>query len=182
LERSELEHLLRAAGEIIDERQFIVIGSQSILGKYPDAPEELLRSREADFIAKNQPGRTRMLEAIGEASRFYETYGYYVDPVDSRTAVLPKDWKARLVNVSSPSTNGVTGLCLDPHDLFISKLAAWRDKDINFVKAMIGHGMVDKDRLLALATKVPNPEDDLGRAARIAARIVRLYADRERPL
>ncbi|MCX7167909.1 MAG: hypothetical protein NTV11_16770 [Rhodocyclales bacterium] len=73
MQRRELEHLLRAAGEIIDERQFIVIGSQSILGKYPDAPEELLRSREADFIAKNQPGRTRMLEAIGEASRFYET-------------------------------------------------------------------------------------------------------------
>lgn len=178
MQRSELEHLLRAAGEIIGERQFIVIGSQSILGKYPDAPEELLRSREADFIAKNRPGRTMMLEAIGEASRFYETYGYYVDPVDSRTAVLPKDWKSRLVNVSSPDTNGVTGLCLDPHDLFISKLAAWRGKDIEFVTAMIEHRMVDKDRLLALATKVPNPEDDMGCAARIKARIERLYGDR----
>jgi hypothetical protein len=181
MQRRELEHLLRAAGEIIDERQFIVIGSQSILGKYPDAPEELLRSREADFIAKNRPERTRMLEAIGEASRFYETFGYYVDPVDSRTAVLPRDWKSRLVNVSSPGTNGVTGLCLDPHDLFISKVAAWRDKDIEFAKAMIGHGMVEKDRLLVLASKVPNPEDDLDRAARIIKRIERLCANREPP-
>jgi hypothetical protein len=181
MQRSELEHLLRAAGEIIDERQFIVIGSQSILGKYPDAPKELLRSREADFIAKNRPERTRMLEAIGEASRFYETFGYYVDPVDSRTAVLPRDWKSRLVNVSSPGTNGVTGLCLDPHDLFISKVAAWRDKDIEFAKAMIGHGMVEKDRLLVLASKVPNPEDDLDRAARIIKRIERLCANREPP-
>ena len=179
MQRSELEHLLRAAGEIIDERQFIVIGSQSILGKYPDAPEELLRSREADFIAKNRPERTTMLEAIGEASRFYETFGYYVDPVDSRTAVLPRDWKSRLVNVSSPDTNGVTGLCLDPHDLFISKVAAWREKDIEFAKVMIGHGMVEKDRLLVLASKVPNPEDDLSRAARIIKRIERLCADRE---
>lgn len=64
LERSELEHLLRAAGEVIDERQFIVIGSQSILGKYPNAPEELLRSREADFIAKNQPE-----DDLGRAAR-----------------------------------------------------------------------------------------------------------------
>lgn len=182
MQRSELEHLLRAAGEIIDERQFIVIGSQSILGKYPDAPDELLRSREADFIAKNKPERTTLLEAIGEASRFYETYGYYVDPVDNRTAVLPKDWKSRLINVFSPGTNGVTGLCLDPHDLFISKLAAWRDKDIEFVKAMIAHDMVDKGRLLALATKVPNPEDDLGRAARITARIERLYSDSDTAL
>jgi hypothetical protein len=181
MERSELEHLLRAAGEIVDERQFIVIGSQSILGKYPDAPKELLRSREADFIAKNKPERTMMLEAIGEASRFYETHGYYVDPVDSRTAVLPKEWKSRLVNVSSPSTKGVTGLCLDPHDLFISKVAAWRDKDIAFVNAMIEHRMVDRDRLLALAGKVPNPEDDLVRTARIKIRIERLYADHDRP-
>jgi hypothetical protein len=181
MQRSELEHLLRAAGEIIDERQFIVIGSQSILGKYPDAPEELLRSREADFIAKNRPERTTMLEAIGEASRFYETFGYYVDPVDSRTAVLPRDWKSRLVNVSSPDTNGVTGRCLDPHDLFISKVAAWREKDIEFAKVMIGHGMVEKDRLFVLASKVPNPEDDLSRAARIIKRIERLCADRERP-
>jgi hypothetical protein len=179
MERSELEHLLRAAGEIIDERQFIVIGSQSILGKYPDAPAEFLRSREADFIAKNKPERTMMLEAIGEASRFYETYGYYVDPVDSRTAVLPKDWKSRLVNVSSPNTNGVTGLCLDPHDLFISKVAAWRDKDIDFVKTMIGHRMVDEERLLVLVAKVPNPEDDLGLAARIRVRIERLFSGRE---
>ncbi|MBK7016895.1 MAG: hypothetical protein IPH39_15275 [Sulfuritalea sp.] len=179
MQRSELEHLLRAAGEIVDERQFIVIGSQSILGKYPDAPEELLRSREADFIAKNRPERITMLEAIGEASRFYETHGYYVDPVDSRTAVLPRDWKSRLVNVSSPDTNGVTGLCLDPHDLFISKVAAWREKDIEFAKVMIGHGMVEKDRLLVLASKVPNPEDDLSRAARIIKRIERLCADRE---
>ena len=179
MQRNELEHLLRAAGEIIDERQFIVIGSQSILGKYPDAPEELLRSREADFIAKNRPERTTMLEAIGEASRFYETFGYYVDPVDSRTAVLPRDWKSRLVNVSSPDTNGVTGLCLDPHDLFISKVAAWREKDIEFAKVMIGHGMVEKDRLLVLASKVPNPEDDLSRAERIIKRIERLCADRE---
>ena len=179
MQRNELEHLLRAAGEIIDERQFIVIGSQSILGKYPDAPEELLRSREADFIAKSRPERTTMLEAIGEASRFYETFGYYVDPVDSRTAVLPRDWKSRLVNVSSPDTNGVTGLCLDPHDLFISIEAAWREKDIEFAKVMIGHGMVEKDRLLVLASKVPNPEDDLSRAERIIKRIERLCADRE---
>lgn len=179
MERKELEHLLRAAGEIIDERQFIVIGSQSILGKYPDAPEELLRSREADFIAKNKPERTMMLEAIGEASRFYETHGYYVDPVDSRTAVLPKDWKSRLINISSANTKGVTGLCLDPHDLFISKVAAWRHKDIEFVKTMIVHRLADKDRLLVLATRVPNPEDDLGLSARIKARIERLFSGHE---
>jgi hypothetical protein len=86
-----------------------------------------------------------------------------------------------LVNLSSPSTKGVTGLCLDPHDLVISKVAALRDKDIAFVKVMLEHHMVDKDRLLVLAAKVPNPEDDLGRAARIKLRIERLYAEYDQP-
>ncbi len=72
--------------------------------------------------------------------------------------------------------SGVTGLCLDPHDLFLSKLAAGHAKDVEIVKAMIEYGLVDKTRLLTLAAKIPNPEDDLSRAARIKARIERLYS------
>ncbi|WP_133166932.1 hypothetical protein [Solimicrobium silvestre] len=53
MKRQQLEHLLRASGTILGETQFIVIGSQSILGKYPEAPDDLLMSMEADFIPKN---------------------------------------------------------------------------------------------------------------------------------
>ena len=54
MKKQQLEHLLRAAGRILNEKQFIVIGSQSILAKYPDAPPELTMSTEADFITKNK--------------------------------------------------------------------------------------------------------------------------------
>jgi hypothetical protein len=40
----ELEHALRAAGRILDEKRFYVVGSQSILGAFPDAPEGFTRS------------------------------------------------------------------------------------------------------------------------------------------
>lgn len=36
MRRSELEHLIRAIGEIADDDE--VIGSQAILGQFPDAP------------------------------------------------------------------------------------------------------------------------------------------------
>ena len=49
----QLKHLLRASAEIVGEDQFIVIGSQSILGKYPHAPAEFLWSVEADIYAKD---------------------------------------------------------------------------------------------------------------------------------
>ena len=177
MKKAELEHVLRAAGEILDETQFFVIGSQSILGKYPEAPPELLRSVEADLIAKHRRHDTDKLNVIGELSTFHDTHGYYVDPVSEETAILPKGWKGRLVNLTGPSTNGVTGLCLDPRDLFVAKVAANREKDIEFVKVMIAHAMVSKDDVLNLASTVTNPEDDLDRSRRIVARIERLYAE-----
>ena len=41
MNRAALEHILRAASAIANEREFIVIGSQAILGQYPAAPESL---------------------------------------------------------------------------------------------------------------------------------------------
>jgi hypothetical protein len=38
---SEVEHVLRAASEVTKEKEFICIGSQALLGQFPDAPREL---------------------------------------------------------------------------------------------------------------------------------------------
>lgn len=181
MKREQLEHLLRASGEIIGESHFFVIGSQSILGKYPDAPDALLQSMEADFIPKNKKKELEKLNEIGDESRFKELYGMYVDPVDESTAILPRGWRGRLVNICTAATNGVTGLCLDPHDLFVSKAAAGREKDLDFLQIMVEHRMVDKNRLLELAKTVINPEDDLQRSQRIAGRVERLYTGIEPP-
>lgn len=70
----------------------------------------------------------------------------------------------------------MTGLCLDPHDLFVSKVAAGREKDMEFVRSMIEHRMVDRDQVLQLAATVPNSVDDLERSRRIVSRIDSLYA------
>jgi hypothetical protein len=110
----ELDHVLRAAGEITGEKHFIIIGSQSLHGKCPDLPDEILMSAEVDLIAKVHPEKTESLNFIGVFSRFHETHGYYADPVDESTATLPKGWKGRLVNLPPGDTAGVSGLCLDP--------------------------------------------------------------------
>ncbi|HXT21630.1 MAG TPA: hypothetical protein VN923_12840 [Thermoanaerobaculia bacterium] len=46
--RDQLEHVIRAAAVIASDDEIVVIGSQAILGQYPDAPAELLVSVEAD--------------------------------------------------------------------------------------------------------------------------------------
>jgi hypothetical protein len=155
MKKQELDHVLRAAGEITGEKQFIIIGSQSLHGKYPDLPDEIFMSAEVDLIAKNHPEKTESLNFIGVYSRFHETHGYYADPVDEKTATLPKGWRGRLVNLPPGDTQGVSGLCLDPHDLAIAKYVARREKDMVFTRALAARGLVQKSQLLALLEKTP---------------------------
>jgi hypothetical protein len=155
MKKQELDHVLRAAGEITGERQFIIIGSQSLHGKCPDLPDEILMSAEVDLIAKAQPEKTESLNFIGVFSRFHETHGYYADRVDESTATLPKGWKGRLVNLPPGDTAGVCGLCLDPHDLAIAKYVARREKDVVFTHALTTRGIVKKSLLLELLAKAP---------------------------
>jgi len=54
-EEAEVDHVLRAAGRITGEKQFIIIGSQSLHGKYPDLPDDLVKSFEVDLMALKKP-------------------------------------------------------------------------------------------------------------------------------
>lgn len=91
-------------------------------------------------------------------SPFHETYGYYVDPVDDKTAILPKGWKGRLVNLPPGDTGGVKGLCLEPHDLAIAKYAASREKDLIFTRELACRGITSEKRLISLLEQTPVDE------------------------
>lgn len=149
MKRSELEHIIRASGSIANDNEIIVIGSQAILGQYPNASEEFLFSMEADVIPKNHPEKADLIDGtIGELSPFHMSFGYYAHGVSIDTAILPTHWKNRLIKISNPNTSGVTGLCLEVNDLAISKCVAGREKDNKFVKALINENLVNKKILL----------------------------------
>jgi hypothetical protein len=76
--RLQLEHVIRAAGTIADDDDIVVIGSQAILGQFPNAPAEFLVSQKADVYPRNFPERPDLIDGtIGEASPFELAYGYY---------------------------------------------------------------------------------------------------------
>ncbi len=80
MKRAELEHIIRASADIAADDDIIVLGSQAILGQFPDAPPQLLRSIEADVYPKNHPERWELIDgSIGELSPFHRTFGYYAD-------------------------------------------------------------------------------------------------------
>lgn len=147
--RSDLEHLIRAAGKISGDSELIVIGSQAILGQFPDATGALTRSMGADVYPKSHPEWADKVDrAIGEGSQFHLTFGYYAQGVGPETAKLPRNWQRRLVRIENSNTGGIAGLCLEVHDLAISRYVAGREKDREFTQALARDGMTIKKILL----------------------------------
>jgi len=148
VKRRDLEHIIRASAQIADDDEIIIIGSQAILGQFPDAPADLLISVEADVFPKNRPERSDLIDgSIGEGSPFHDTFGYYAQGVGEDTAVLPRGWKDRLVPIRNPNTRQATGWCLEAHDLVVAKLVAGREKDLAFARTALDHGLVRRETL-----------------------------------
>lgn len=146
--RLQLEHIIRAAAANADTAEIVIVGSQAILGAYPDAPEELLASIEADVFPKDCPSNSILIDgAIGERSIFHETFGYYAHGVDETTATLPEGWRERLVRVENENTRGAIGWCLEPHDLAVAKLVAGREKDLEFIACLMRHRLANLETL-----------------------------------
>ena len=58
-------------------------------------------------------------------------------------AKLPVGWEERVIRLQDKVyTRGKSGLCIELHDLAASKLAAFREKDLEFVNALLeGHAI-----------------------------------------
>ena len=167
MNRSQLEHIIRASAAILGTDQFVIVGSQSILGAYPSVPRALAESVEADLYPIDEPANAEVLSAtIGEESHFHGAFGVYADGVSEETSILPAGWRDRLVKVQNENTNGAIGWCLDPTDLAIAKHIAGREKDIHFTAAMAHHGMIDESAFVERLETVDIPPDHRERILR----------------
>lgn len=134
MKRRELERAIRAASKVAQEFEFLLIGSQAVHASTQRPPAEVLLSQECDLYPRNRPETANRLHAeLGRGSPFARRHGFYVDVVDPEVATLPSGWQRRL----NPLHIGkIKVLCLDLADLAVSKLAAGRLKDLEFVGAL----------------------------------------------
>ncbi len=156
MNREDLEHIIRAAADVTDQYEFVILGSQSILGSVPNPQSVFTVSAEADIYPLQAPELADKIDgALGEGSPFHDHNGYYAQGVGPETAILPDGWLNRVHRVQNAATNDRVGYCLDVADLFMSKAAAGRDKDRVFCMALLEHGYVKPSRLIALVTAMP---------------------------
>jgi len=152
----QLEHAIRAACEVAQDTEVWVFGSQAILATYPDAPVSLRRSVEVDVQPKNRPDQIDRVDgALGELSQFHETHGFYVHGVPIENVELPDGWRDRTVKISNPNTLDNTGYCLEAHDLAASKLAAFRQRDLDFVRILLVERLLDPETLIVRTRALP---------------------------
>lgn len=174
MQRPQLEHIIRAAASITEDDEIYVLGSQSILGRYPEAPDDLTGSMEADVAPRNKPQLESLIEgSIGELSPFHVTFGYYADGVDTTALPLPVGWEGRIVLIQNQNTRLAKGLCLEPHDCAASKLIAGREKDIAFVRALLLHKLVDPGLLRERLPCIRNFPDRIREAEAALNRLAR---------
>lgn len=160
MRREQLEHVIAAAANLTAEDEFVVIGSQAILGTHPEAPAEMLLSMEADIYPVRAPEKSTRIDGnLGDGSQFHATYGYYAHGIGPETATAPTGWRDRLIRVDIPprvlSDRRPIAYFLEPHDLVLSKCAAGRDRDWDYARAAVANGLVSIDELLARLPLLP---------------------------
>ena len=171
MRRRELEATLRAAGRIAHEVEFYLIGSQAIHACCRRPPAEVLLSQECDLYPKNRPETASLIDSeLGRRSKFARRHGFYADVVTPEIASLPMGWERRL----KPLRVGrITALCLETHDLVVSKLAAGRLKDMEFVGALLRLKLADLTIVRRRIGQFPIPRD----RARLRARLQSVLDD-----
>lgn len=169
MRRAQLEHAIRTACQIIGQPEVIIVGSQSILGSIGEdiLPSVTTLSREIDVlpIADTNEKTAELADVIegvaGEFSPFEDMHGFSIDGVDLETSALPDGWRERLVKVQNDNTAApggepvFTGWCLDKEDLCVAKLCAFREKDRDFVLALVHARLVDPDVIVGRLSDVP---------------------------
>ena len=58
MNREDLEHIIRAAADVTNEYEFIIVGSQSILGPIP-YPPEIFKIRQRRTSTRAMPKKNR---------------------------------------------------------------------------------------------------------------------------
>jgi hypothetical protein len=158
----EFDHILGAAANATGHEEFVVIGSQAILGSMDDPPEELLQSMEADLYPLANPDDADKIDgALGDGSQFQVTFGYYAHGVGPETAKAPAGWENRLVRHTVRPRPGsdpsAIAWCLEVHDLVLSKCAAGRERDWDYAREAIAGDLVHGDILLERVNDLPLP-------------------------
>jgi hypothetical protein len=149
VKRAYLFKLFEEARRLTGHKDYVVIGSLSILGTQDEGelPVEMSMSIDIDSYTKLDPSRINDAKAaLGEVSAFHRINGYYLDPVSPSLPSLPDGWQGRMTSIEQ---EGVRLWFLDPDDAAISKYARSQANDVRWIRAGILSGYISLPKVKA---------------------------------
>ncbi|MCC6560019.1 MAG: hypothetical protein IT478_01570 [Xanthomonadales bacterium] len=182
IDRQAIGVLLKEASALTQHREFVIIGSLSVLGSCAVPPQSMVLSIDVDLYPRFDPGRASEIgAALGPSSAFHSQHGFYADAVGPALAALPEDWESRLCRIEF--ADGIVGLFLDPDDAAVSKLARSEPHDLRWVREGLKAGLLDAaiiERRMGDAPFVDQAEHERARASlrSAVARIARIAGRR----
>lgn len=162
--RRQLEHIVEEIGRRTGLEYFYIVGTSAILAEFTDPDDPvLIRSRDVDVIpgipdpVQDARLADRLDWLLGEGSDFELEHHYYVQGISMATPrFAPKDWQLRARPVK---VKAYTALCMEIHDLALSKYGAGREKDLEFTAALAQHHLVTRSTLIDRLRKVETDEN-----------------------
>lgn len=165
MQREQFHQLLTRAADICSGRELVVLGSQSVHALTVSPPVEVLVSVECALCLRAAPDLAARLTAeMGKNSVFAQTTGVYADVLAPELPLLPRGWEQRLL---AYSVGEVTVRCLDVHDLIVSKLAAGRLKDYEFIAAVLLSKLAHAPEVVRRIQTFPDPHTQAVLLARL---------------
>lgn len=113
----------------------VIVGSQAIFAVTDFPPEIARRSVECDFLLLDRSFkfRSEITKTLGIFSDYQAETGFYADVLGRATVVLPEGWESRLIELKD-EIGDTAALCVEVHDVAVSKLIAGREKDFEFLQ------------------------------------------------
>ena len=147
MNHQKLLHIMRSIAAISGERNFVLVGSASVLLTSKNIPLAMLNTNEIDVYspdAANEDDFSEMISGtIGKGSHFDRTFNYYADGVSSKTSKMPSDWLVRAKDAGNLGIEGANVLVPDINDIAIAKMMAWREKDRDWLQAGVRARILD---------------------------------------
>ena len=161
LRRHMIEHIVRAVSGVSGQMRLVLVGTGAVIAQRKITPLALMMTRELDVYAPDADdidGVSTLIDAsVGEGSQFDVAFGYYAHGIGPGTAILPHDWMTRAVAVTWPSAPGVTCVCPEINDIALAKLCAWREKDVDWLRAAQQAGLLGLAEMRQRAARLDAP-------------------------
>lgn len=158
--RDELAHIVRAAHQVTGDPHLVVLGSQALLGSFPEAwlPSAVSSGSRADlaFVDDSSARRSTAIDTgLGGSSYFQERFRVHARCTPLDPATLPVGWRERAVPYRFGEVGGSAAVCLEPHDVVLSQMLTCRERAHELAAALLDAFLIVWQTLLGRVDELP---------------------------